>query len=125
MAKSKGRKIVDRLKNFAETLERNESITDKFTCRTIRLNLEPASYSADSVKSTRKLLGASQAIFAQFLGVSIKTVHDWEQNRKTPRNAACRLMDEICRDPEYWLNRLKELSVTANETGNDEAACQL
>lgn len=114
MAASKGRKIVDRLKNFAETLERSESITDKFTCRTIKLNLEPAPYDADSVKETRKLLGASQAIFAQFLGVSVKTIHDWEQNRKTPRDVACRLMDEIRRDPEYWLKRLRELSVTAN-----------
>ena len=123
MAKSKGKKIVDRLKNFAETLERSESITDKFTCRTIKLNLEPAHYSADLVKKTRSLLGASQAIFAQFLGVSVKTVHDWEQNRKPPKDVACRLMDEIRSDPEYWLNRLKELSVTVNETENDNVMC--
>ncbi|NQT39985.1 MAG: transcriptional regulator [Planctomycetes bacterium] len=111
MDKPKGKKIVDRLKDFAETLQRSESITDKFTCRTIKLNLEPATYNAELVKETRKLLGASQAIFAQFLGVSVKTVHDWEQSRKPPRDVACRLMDEIRRDPDYWLNRLKELSV--------------
>ena len=113
MGKSKGRKIVDRLRNFAETLERGDRITERFTCRTIRLNLEPQSYSPSLVKKTRRMLGASQAIFAQFLGVSIKTVHDWEQGRKPPRDVACRLMDEIRRDPVYWLNRLKELSVTA------------
>ncbi len=123
MTESKGKKIVDRLRNFAETLERSESITDKFTCRTIKLNLEPAPYSADLVKETRELLGVSQAIFAQFLGVSVKTVHDWEQDRKTPKNVARRLMDEIRRDPEYWLNRLRDLSVTTNETESGEIMC--
>lgn len=116
MAKSKGKKIVDRLKNFAETLEQGENITDKFTCRTIKLNLEPSPYRAELVKEARELLGASQAIFAQFLGVSVKTVHDWEQDRKRPKEVACRFMDEIRRDPGYWLNRLRELSVTANAT---------
>ena len=123
MAKSNGKKIVDRLKTFSETLERSESITDKFTCRTIKLNLDPVPYDADLVQRTRKLLGASQAIFAQFLGVSVKTVHDWEQDRKTPRDVACRLMDEIRRDPEYWLNTLRELSVMANETENHKIKC--
>jgi putative transcriptional regulator len=113
--------IVERLKDFAETLETSESVTDKFTCRTIKLKLEPTTYSADLVKETRKLLGASQAIFAQFLGVSVKTVHDWEQGRKPPRDVACRLMDEIRRDPEYWLNRLKELSIATKESENDWA----
>ena len=123
MAKSNGKKIIDRLKTFSETLERSESITDKFTCRTIKLNFDPVPYDADLVQRTRKLLGASQAIFAQFLGVSVKTVHDWEQNRKPPKPIACRLMDEIRRDPKYWMNRLKDLSVTANETDNDRVTC--
>jgi len=111
MSDVKGKKIVDRLKRFAETLEGSETITDKYTCRTIRLNLKPQSYTAELVKLTRGMLGTSQAIFAQFLGVSVKTVHDWEQDRKKPMDVACRLMDEIRRDPKYWLNRLKELSL--------------
>ena len=119
MVKSKGEKIVERLKNFAEALEQGEKITDKFTCRTIRLQLEPTHYNGDLVKETRKLLGVSQAIFAQFIGVSVNAVRDWEQNRNAPMDVACRLMDEIRRDPEYWFNRLKELSVTAG----DKATC--
>jgi putative transcriptional regulator len=114
MSKPKGEKIVERLKGFAETLEKSENITARFTCRTIRLNLQPHQYGPDQVKKARSLLGSSQAIFAQFLGVSVRTVHDWEQGRKTPKDVACRLMDEIRRDPGYWLNRMKELSVAAN-----------
>ncbi len=112
---SPGKKIVDRLKRFSESLEENETITDKYTCRTIKLNLQPHDYTGQRVKETRKKLGVSQAIFAQFLGVSVSTVQDWEQDRKTPKDIACRIMDEICRDPEYWLNRLKELSVTKDD----------
>ncbi|UUO06943.1 hypothetical protein M4951_01205 [Blastopirellula sp. J2-11] len=116
---SRGAKIVDRLKNFAEALESNETISDKFTCRTIKADLQPQAYSPELVKETRNLLRASQAIFANFFGVSVKTIHDWEQGRNVPQGAACRLMDEIRRNPEYWLKRLIELSVVSDNC--DEA----
>lgn len=112
---SKGAKIIARLKRFADALEQSDSITDKFTCRTVRLNLEPQPHSPELVKETREVLGTSQAVFAQFLGVSVKTVHDWEQGRKPPKEIACRLMSEIRRDPKYWQARLRELAVTTEE----------
>lgn len=108
-----GSKITKRLKGFVESVEGGEDPTKRFTCRTIRLQLEPQQYNPDLVKQTRKLLGASQAIFAQFLGVSASAVQDWEQGEKPPKGSACRLMDEIRRDPQYWLKRLQELSMPA------------
>ena len=108
--KSIGSKIVNRLKKFVETVEQGGEPAEHFTCRTIRLNLEPHDYTPALVKQTRKLLGASQAIFAQFLGVSASAVQDWEQGAKPPKGVACRLMDEIRRNPEYWQARLRELS---------------
>lgn len=105
-----GKKMVSRLKRLAESLEAGEDIQDRFTCRTIKLNLEPQPYSADLVKEARKKLGASQAIFAQFIGVSPSTVQDWEQGKSPCRGSACRIMDEIRRDPGYWIQRLKELA---------------
>lgn len=110
---SVGSKITRRLKAFVETVESGEDPTKRFTCRTIRLQLEPQQYSPELVKQTRKILGASQAIFAQFLGVSASAVQDWEQGEKPPKGSACRLMDEIRRDPQYWLKRLQELSKPA------------
>lgn len=106
-----GGKIVSRLKRFAESLERGDDITERFTCRTVKLNLEPKPYSAELVQKTRAKLHASQAIFAQFLGVSVKAVQDWEQGLETPNGAACRLMDEIRRYPQYWIKRLTESAV--------------
>lgn len=111
---SVGRTIADRLGRFADAAEGGEDITTRFTCRTIKLNLEPQPYSPELVKETRRTLGASQAIFAQFLGVSPSAVRDWEQGLKPPHGAACRLMDEIRHDPKYWIERMRELSMTVD-----------
>jgi DNA-binding transcriptional regulator YiaG len=105
-----GSTLAARLGRVAAAVEAGEDITKRFTCRTVRLRLSPTQYGAKEVKQTRRKLGASQAIFAQFLGVSPSAVQDWEQGLKPPHGAACRLMDEIRRDPKYWIRRLQELS---------------
>lgn len=111
--KTIGSDVVGRLKRFTESLESLDDIRDlpaRFTCHTIKLNLEPAAYGPEDVKAVREILRASQAIFAEFLGVSTRTVQDWEQGVTPPSGAPCRLMDEIQQNNDYWLNRLKELS---------------
>jgi DNA-binding transcriptional regulator YiaG len=107
---SVGKELVSRLKRFAKALETTKDISMRFTCRTVRLNLRPKPYDAAGVKRTRRKLGASQAIFARFLGVSLSAVRDWEQGLKPPSGAASRIMDEINHDPEYFRRRLVELS---------------
>ena len=108
---SVGKRITRRLKGFVDSLENGDEVRQRFTCRTVQLKLEPQQYNPKLVKQTREVLGASQAIFAQFLGVSASAVQDWEQGEKPPKGSACRLMDEIRRDPKYWLKRLRELSI--------------
>ena len=107
---SVGRSLVARLGRVAAAVEAGEDITKRFTCRTVRLRLAPPAYGPKQVKQTRQKLGTSQAIFAEFLGVSVSAVQDWEQGLKPPHGAACRLMDEIRRDPQYWIKRLQELA---------------
>jgi putative transcriptional regulator len=107
---SVGATIAARLARVAAAVEAGEDITKRFTCRTVRLRLTPQRHGPKEVKQTRKKLGASQTIFAQFLGVSPSAVQDWEQGLKPPHGAACRLMDEIRHDPKYWIQRLRELS---------------
>jgi putative transcriptional regulator len=108
-----GKELVRRLKRFASELESVSDLGERFTCRTVRLDLKPTAYTPRLVKRTRRLLGASQSIFAQFIGVSVSAVRDWEQGIKPPSGAARRLMDEIRRSPEHFLARLKELSSEA------------
>ena len=110
MSSTIGRKMVNRLRGFAESLGRGDDITERFTCRTIKLNLVPRPYNSVLVKDARSKLGASQAIFSQFLGVSIKALQDWEQGRVAPTGAVCRLMDDIRRNPRYWIKRLMEFA---------------
>jgi putative transcriptional regulator len=103
--------ILQRLQGFTQALEKNESIAKRFTCHKIVLNLRPKPYTAEMVKTTRALLSASQRVFAQILGTSVRTVRAWEQGINPPQPMACRFMDEIRQNPSYWLDRLKKAIV--------------
>lgn len=108
--------MVRRLKRFTESMQDIDYLAQRFSCRTVRLNIRPQAFDPALIKQTRSMLGASQGVFAQFLGVSRKAVQDWEQGATPPHGSACRLMDEIRRDPKYWLNRLVELAQTASHS---------
>lgn len=119
---SVGDEIVRRLEVFTEALENGESITERFTCRKIELDLRPQTYSPQLVKETRKLLGASQAVFALFLGVSVKTVRAWEQGGNLPSDLACRFMDEIRGNLDLMRKRLKDaIKVKARKSSIGES----
>ncbi|MBX3423420.1 MAG: hypothetical protein KF752_17825 [Pirellulaceae bacterium] len=97
-----------------DLLEGMEWLVDKlkqdkpFTCRRLVLNLEPQEYTPEQVKATRKILQLSQALFAEFLGFSRNSVCAWEQGKKSPPDAACRFMDEIQRNPDYFRRRVSD-----------------
>jgi putative transcriptional regulator len=111
---SVGARIVQGLQEFADALEKKEPIAKKFTCRVVELDLRPTPYTPEQVRQTRLLLQASQAVFARFLGVSVKTVRAWEQGVNPPNDMACRFMDEIRFDPDYWIKRLQKAAVVKN-----------
>ncbi len=110
-AGSVGGRIVSRLTKFTKALESGETVSDKFTVRTIRLNLEPTAYDPATVRKTRALLNLSQRLFAKFLGVSLQTVHAWEQGYNVPSGMAARFLDEINANPTYWQRRLQSAAV--------------
>ncbi len=99
--------IVQRLEEFTEALEKHEVLSQRFTCRKVELDLKPELYSPALVKKTRAVLRASQAVFALFLGVSVRTVRAWEQGINTPSDMACRFMDEIRGNPDLMRKRLQ------------------
>lgn len=41
-----------------------------------------------SIAATRQKLGLSQTQFAKLLGISVRTLHHWEQGTRTPSGAA-------------------------------------
>ena len=105
--KNRAKELVGRVKGFAEALRRDGTLSSRFTCRTVKLDLKPRDFTPQGVRKTRDLLGASQAIFAMVLGVSPKTVQDWEQGNKEPQPIARRFMEEIQSDPDYWRKRIE------------------
>lgn len=52
------------------------------------------------VAGARAATGLSQAAFAKLLGVSVRTLQEWEQGRKMPSGAAATLLKVASRHPE-------------------------
>jgi putative transcriptional regulator len=55
------------------------------------------------VAETREKTGLSQARFAQLLGVSVRTLQDWEQGRRVPSGAARTLLMVAAKNPQALL----------------------
>lgn len=52
-------------------------------------------YSAEEIKAIRKSTGFSQRLFAEYLGVSYKTVEAWEAGRNHPSGSSSRILSMI------------------------------
>ena len=52
-----------------------------------------------SVSAIREKTGLSQRKFAQLLGVSVRTLQEWEQGRRAPSGAARTLLRIAARNP--------------------------
>jgi putative transcriptional regulator len=69
----------------------------------LRGEKEPArkfEVAAPDVKQIRERYELSQSEFATLLGVSIKTVQNWEQGRRTPHGAARVLLQVAAKHPQ-------------------------
>jgi len=58
------------------------------------------------VKAIREKMGVSQDKFAVILGVSKRTVENWEQGRRHPTGAARSLLKIVEADPKHALEAL-------------------
>jgi putative transcriptional regulator len=103
-----GAEMVAGLSAFCDALEAGVPIETRHTVRTVSLDLRSKPYAADDVKRLRNSLGASQAIFAMFLGVSVKTLRSWEQGTRPVPTIACRFMDEIADNRDLWTRRINQ-----------------
>jgi putative transcriptional regulator len=102
----KGAKIVAALERFRDAIESGAPIEERYTVRHVKLDLTPRTVGPEEVKGIRAMMGVSQPIFGQFLGVDVKTVRSWEQGRRVPSGIARRFLEEIQAAPEHWRSRL-------------------
>ena len=56
-----------------------------------------------SVAAIRERTGLSQAKFAALLGVSVRTLQEWEQGRRAPSGAARTLLMVAAKNPQVLL----------------------
>ena len=57
-----------------------------------------------SVSGIRQSTGLSQAVFARLLGVSVRTLQEWEQGRRAPSGAARTLLLMAAKNPHALLD---------------------
>jgi putative transcriptional regulator len=79
-----------------------ESVRQMKTGRAARVTEVPVS----SIVAVRNATGLSQAHFAALLGVSVRTLQEWEQGRRSPSGAAKTLLRVAEKHPEV----LRELA---------------
>ena len=63
-------------------------------------------YKTDDVKAIRRKLGKSQSEFAAMIGVSIRTLQNWEQGRRSPVGPARALLRIAVRNPKAVVEAL-------------------
>jgi putative transcriptional regulator len=74
-----------------------------------RGTLRPArmtSFKPADVKAVRAKLGQSQPDFAHLIGVSVATLRNWEQGRRTPEGPALALLRVAARHPRAVVEAL-------------------
>ena len=78
-----------------------------------RRQLDPKAYEYErrvewekTIAATRTRLRLSQDKFAELLGISVKTLHNWEQGRRKPTGAARVLLRVASRHPEVVLEEV-------------------
>ena len=62
------------------------------------------------VSAIREEYGLSQAKFAALLGISVRTLQNWEQGRRHPQGPAKVLLRVASRHPEAVLDVVKKVS---------------
>jgi putative transcriptional regulator len=66
---------------------------------------------APRVLAMRQAMGLSQRIFAKLVGVSIKTLQNWEQGRRQPSGPATVLLGVLLVNPDAVLRALRQRSL--------------
>lgn len=67
----------------------------------VKLSVTPIpDFKGSEVREIRNTLEMTQTVFAQIMGVSVKTVEAWEGGRCEPNGSARRMLSMLKNDPE-------------------------
>lgn len=82
------------------------TLSNTSTCEAHQRVIEPVVLAAIQARKSLKL---TQAAFARCLGLSPRTVSEWEQGRRKPSGAARTLLQWVVKHPDYLKEALKAL----------------
>jgi putative transcriptional regulator len=91
------RNIEQELTEDLENLKAFHRGEKELVTRTVDLTVSPPA-------EIRKRLNVSQHAFAGLLGVSVRTIQDWEQGRRQPSGPAKALLRIVDQNPEVLIN---------------------
>lgn len=93
--------FADLKKSLKEAVEHSEG---KRKLRTTTLPRPPQKLTGAEIADLRGKINVSQAVFALYLNVSVKTVQAWEQGAGKPSGAALKLLSIVKKNPEILFN---------------------
>jgi putative transcriptional regulator len=67
------------------------------------------SIGASHVQEIRERTSLSQSEFARLIGVSVKTLQNWEQDRRRPAGPAAALLSIIAHDPQLAIKAIHQV----------------
>ena len=98
MNAKKRKPLYGRLKQGLE--ESIAHVRNELTLRSVEIPDEPPQIDSATLAAVRQRAAMSQAVFARMLNVSTKTLQSWEQGSRRPSEAARRLIQVFCQQPE-------------------------
>ncbi|MHB1667616.1 MAG: NadS family protein [Thiomonas sp.] len=87
--------------DLVQSLKEAKAITNGQAQPSRRIVLE-----AEDVRQVREHTGLSQQDFARLMRVSVKTLQNWEQHRRTPTGPAAALLKIVATAPEVAIRSL-------------------
>lgn len=98
MAKPKKPSVFEQLKSgLTDSIAFSKG---ELSLATTELPAPPPAATAKDVRSLRRSLRMSQALFAATLNVSTRTIQSWEQGLRVPSDAALRLIQVVMMSPQ-------------------------
>lgn len=79
------------VKGLNEAIEYEKGNLENVRKKKYRI-IPPANYESEDIREIRNKLNMSQRIFAELMGISVKTVEAWESGRNTPSGPAQRML---------------------------------
>ena len=89
--------------NLVQSLKEAKAIARGESPASRRIKITPP-----DVKGVREKIGLSQSEFSQLMHVSIKTLQNWEQHRRTPTGPAAVLLKIVQTAPDIAMKTLNQ-----------------